>query len=87
MVNPIITPKLKILLVDDDADTRQLVSMMFADSGHKLLTATSGKAARTLLEHEKVDLILLDIIGRLRGAAQAQDQSEHTRYPGDRHFG
>lgn len=54
--------KLKILLVDDDADTRQLVTMMFANSGHKLLTTATGKSALTLLEHEKVDLILLDIM-------------------------
>lgn len=62
MANPNPNPRLKILLVDDDADTRQLVSMMFTDSGHKLLTSASGKAALTLLEHEKVDLILLDIM-------------------------
>lgn len=54
--------KLKILLVDDDADTRELVTMMFANSGHKLLTTGHGKSALTLLEHEKVDLILLDIM-------------------------
>lgn len=54
--------KLKILLVDDDLDTRELVAMMFTNSGHKLLTTGQGKSALTLLEHEKVDLILLDIM-------------------------
>lgn len=62
MATPNPNPKLKILLVDDDPDTRELVTMMFSGSGHKLLTAASGKAALNLLEHEKVDLILLDIM-------------------------
>ncbi len=62
MDNPSSKPKLKILLVDDDLETRQLVSLMFANSGHKLLVTGHGKSAMTLLEHEKVDLILLDIM-------------------------
>ena len=62
MANPFPKPKLRILLVEDDADTRGLVTMMFADSGHKLLTTGHGKSALTLLEHEKVDIILLDIM-------------------------
>ncbi len=62
MVNPSSNHKLKILLVDDDLETRQLVGLMFANSGHKLLVSGHGKSAMTLLEHEKVDLILLDIM-------------------------
>ncbi len=54
--------KLKILLVDDDPDTRQLVTMMLEPAGHKVMTTANGKAALTLLEHEKIDLILLDIM-------------------------
>jgi DNA-binding response OmpR family regulator len=62
MSNPIHHPKLKILLVDDDPDTRDLVSMMFSDTGHKLLTIGQGQAALELLEHQKFDVILLDIM-------------------------
>lgn len=53
---------LKILLVDDDPDTRQLVTMIIEKAGHKIQTTGHGKAALTLLEHEKVDIILLDIM-------------------------
>ncbi|MEN4011514.1 MAG: response regulator transcription factor [Bellilinea sp.] len=54
--------KLRILLVDDDADTRQLVSMIIEKAGHKIQTTGHGKAALTLLEHERFDIILLDIM-------------------------
>ncbi|WP_448335209.1 response regulator transcription factor [Bellilinea sp.] len=54
--------KLKILLVDDDADTRQLVTMIIEKAGHKIQTAGHGQAALTLLEHETFDIILLDIM-------------------------
>lgn len=54
--------KLKILLVDDDADTRQLVSMIIEKAGHKIQTTGHGQAALTLLEHESFDIILLDIM-------------------------
>ncbi|MCX7976223.1 MAG: response regulator transcription factor [Bellilinea sp.] len=54
--------KLKILLVDDDADTRQLVTMIVEKAGHKIQTAGHGQAALALLEHETFDIILLDIM-------------------------
>lgn len=38
-------PILKVLLVDDDADTRQIVSVMVAKAGHVLLTTGSGRDA------------------------------------------
>jgi len=62
MANPIPKPKLKVLLVDDDPDTRELVTMMFSGTGHKLVTIGQGQSALKLLEHEKVDIILLDIM-------------------------
>lgn len=55
-------PILKVLLVDDDADTRQIVSVMVAKAGHVLLTTGSGRDALALLHREKVDVILLDIM-------------------------
>lgn len=55
-------PILKVLLVDDDPDTRQVVSLMIEKSGHVLLATGSGSAALSLLNQEKVDVILLDIM-------------------------
>ena len=54
--------KLRILLIDDDADTRELVTMMIEKAGHKVQTTGHGQAGLMLLEHEKIDIILLDIM-------------------------
>jgi DNA-binding response OmpR family regulator len=54
--------KLKILLVDDDADTRDLVSMIVQNAGHQLISTGQGRQALSLLEREAVDVILLDIM-------------------------
>ncbi|GIV63534.1 MAG: DNA-binding response regulator [Bellilinea sp.] len=54
--------KLKILLVDDDADTRQLVTMIIEKAGHQIQTVQHGQAALDLLEHNSFDIILLDIM-------------------------
>lgn len=55
-------PVLKVLLVDDDPETRQVVTMMVEKAGHVLLATGSGIAALSLLNREKVDVILLDIM-------------------------
>lgn len=55
-------PILKVLLVDDDPDTRQVVTMMVEKSGHVVITTGSGNAALSLLNREKVDVIVLDIM-------------------------
>ncbi|HEY4693840.1 MAG TPA: response regulator transcription factor [Bellilinea sp.] len=53
---------LRILLVDDDADTRQMVSMMIQKAGHEVHTTASGIDALALLTRKKMDVILLDIL-------------------------
>ena len=53
---------LKVLLVDDDADTRQMVTLMLEKAGHEIRTMGSGSDALALLSHERMDVILLDIL-------------------------
>lgn len=53
---------LKILLVDDDADTRHMVTMMIEKAGHEVHTTASGIDALALLTRKKMDVILLDIL-------------------------
>jgi len=53
---------LKILLVDDDADTRQMVTLMIEKAGHEVHTTASGIDALALLTRKKMDVILLDIL-------------------------
>lgn len=48
-----------VLVIDDDADNRQLLSMLLADCGFDVLTAASGEQARRFLD-ERVDLVITD---------------------------
>ena len=52
-----------ILLVDDDAEIRELLELLLAGEGYAVLQAESGEAALDLLEKGAgVDLIILDVM-------------------------
>lgn len=51
-----------ILVVDDDASIRMLIADELTDQGHTVTQAASGEEAVGLLETERFDLILLDIM-------------------------
>lgn len=52
----------KILVVDDDGYIRELIRIILTKEGLSIVEATDGKAALGLLETEKIDLIILDIM-------------------------
>jgi DNA-binding response OmpR family regulator len=52
----------RILMVDDDPHIRKLVHVILSEEGFSILEAQDGKEALTLLDIEKVDLIILDIM-------------------------
>ena len=51
----------QILVVDDEVGIRELLSEILADEGHQVLLAESAGEARRLREHQRPDLVLLDI--------------------------
>lgn len=51
----------QILVVDDEADTRELIAFVLEELGAKVITATSAKEALTLLEELTPDLLISDI--------------------------
>ena len=51
----------RILVVDDDANIRSLLTVLLEDEGYQVLTAGDGEAAITTATAEHPDLILLDI--------------------------
>lgn len=51
----------RILLVDDDPDGREIVARMLEESGAAVLSAGSADDADTLLDAEEIDLLLSDI--------------------------
>jgi CheY-like chemotaxis protein len=52
----------KILIVDDDSITRDVLSRLLNGTGYETLTATDGSQAVSVARREKPDLILLDIL-------------------------
>ena len=50
-----------ILLIDDDDQMQKLVKIDLEDAGYRFVSADSGKHGLRLLEHQEVDLILVDI--------------------------
>lgn len=51
----------KVLVVDDDADIRQLVKINLELDGHEVVVAADGSAALELVEEAAPDLVILDV--------------------------
>ncbi|HYC90923.1 MAG TPA: response regulator [Thermoanaerobaculia bacterium] len=51
-----------LLVVDDDAANRDVLSRRLERQGHRLLTASSGRDALQLMRETEFDLVLLDIL-------------------------
>src|SRR5581483_8386080 len=52
----------KVLVVDDDAETRDLLRVFFSGSHYDVLTARDGKEALEMLASDSnVDIVILDV--------------------------
>jgi two-component system KDP operon response regulator KdpE len=51
-----------VLAVDDEAGILRLIKLELAEQGFRVLTSTSGDEALRLLEEQRPDIVLLDII-------------------------
>ena len=52
----------KILVVDDEAAIRTLLVDVFSDEGYAVRSASNGRAAVAMVEHERPDLIVMDVM-------------------------
>ncbi|MCZ7554394.1 MAG: response regulator [Anaerolineales bacterium] len=52
----------KILVVDDDLDTLRLVGLMLERQGYRIMAASSGQQALSMIYSERPDLVLLDLM-------------------------
>ena len=51
-----------VLVVDDEPIVRDVLTRYLERDGHRVVSAASGDEARTKIEHEAPDLVLLDIV-------------------------
>ena len=51
-----------VLVVDDDEDSRRLISHLLKREGYTVQLADSGKAALSALRRKDVDVVLLDVM-------------------------
>ena len=51
----------KILIVEDDFDTRYVLSLILKDEGYQVVTAADGECALAVAMEQKPDLIITDI--------------------------
>jgi DNA-binding response OmpR family regulator len=51
-----------ILVVDDDADSRNIAALFVERAGYRAVPAESGAACLEIVEREAIDLILLDVM-------------------------
>ncbi|MGH2353490.1 MAG: response regulator [Chloroflexota bacterium] len=52
----------RILVVDDDADIRYVLSVVLEEDGYQVVTATDGADALAAVAQAPPDLILLDLV-------------------------
>lgn len=51
----------KILVVDDEADIRDILSEFFSEYGYEVATAGNGDEALAILDHESIPVMFLDL--------------------------
>lgn len=52
----------KVLIVDDEEDIRNLAEMMLTDQGYEVITARNAGDAVTKAEEDDPDIILMDVV-------------------------
>jgi signal transduction histidine kinase/DNA-binding NarL/FixJ family response regulator len=56
-----VTPRLRVLAVDDEAPLANLVAALLRPHGHHVVTATSGEEALELMQGQTFDLVISDL--------------------------
>jgi CheY-like chemotaxis protein len=61
---------LKILIVEDNTDSRDLLNYYFSSQGFKVVTATNGAQGFMMAQAEKPDIIITDIFIPVAGGLE-----------------
>lgn len=54
-------PSVRILVIDDEPPIRKLLRMGLSSQRYAVIEAANGRAALDVMDHEKVDLVILDL--------------------------
>jgi CheY-like chemotaxis protein len=68
-----------ILVVDDEAELRDLVSRVLIDAGYKVVCAADGQEASRALSRAAFDLILTDVIMPEKDGMQVISEARRMR--------
>ena len=52
---------IRVLYVEDNEDLRETIGMLLESAGREVVTAASGEAALSLLEHGAFDVLVTDV--------------------------
>ncbi len=71
----------KILVVDDSASIRQVVSIALRGAGYEVLDACDGKDALSKMTGDKLNLIISDVnMPNMDGITFVKEVKKHPRY-------
>lgn len=75
------SPRVGILLVDDDDDVRGLVAAMLEDEDYRVISAESGKQAIMLFQenHALIDLLVSDVVMPAMNGREVYEQLNKLR--------
>ena len=69
----------RVLVVDDDASLRKVVSQVLTEDGHDVTTASSAEKAYSLFQEHPFPLVFSDIrMGNMSGIELLQLIKEHS---------
>ncbi len=72
----------KILLVDDDADTRMILQEVLEYSEFQVLTAIDGEESITKVQNENPDIVLMDIaMPKINGLEAIEKIRQFSKVP------
>ena len=57
-------PPLRILLVEDSKTNQMVALAVLSGASHTTVVANDGQEALTILEKQKFDVVLMDVLGR-----------------------
>ena len=70
-----------IMIVDDSASMRQVISIALRDAGYELIEAADGKDALSKLDGSKIHLIVSDInMPNMDGISFVKEVKQHPKY-------